>query len=123
MKYVLVTKDEELVSAAKSPSAFPPGDKVLVFQDWDEALDNCSDTDLMFVDLLATLEEPHKINGYEKFASAKMDHAVAAETKLVLIAPPPDYILDFMAGWPDFVFAHLPRPVTEKIFRRASTWV
>jgi hypothetical protein len=42
---------------------------------------------------------------------------------LVLIAAPDDYELDFMTGWPDFVFGHLRRPVTEKIFRRASTWI
>ena len=36
---------------------------------------------------------------------------------------PDDYELDFMTGWPNFVFGHLRRPVTEKIFRRASTWI
>jgi hypothetical protein len=88
-----------------------------------EALDACEGADLLFVDLLATLEEPHKIAGYEKFAELKMGHPAAKDVPVVLIAPPDDYELDFMAGWPDFVFAHIRRPVTEKIFRRASTWV
>lgn len=52
-----------------------------------------------------------------------MSHPVAAGIPLVLVAPPDGYELDFMAGWPDFVFAHIRRPVTAKIFRRASTWV
>lgn len=79
--------------------------------------------DLMFVDLLATLREPHKIEGYEEFAMGKMAHETARDVPLVLISPPDDYELDFMAGWPNFVFAHVRRPVTYKIFRRASTWV
>lgn len=123
MKYVLLTKDEEIADAARSPSAFPPSDVLAIFKEWREALDACADADLLFVDLLATLEEPNKISGYEKFAMGKMNHPEAQNTPLVLIAPPDDYELDFMAGWPDFVFAHLRRPVTEKIFRRASTWV
>ena len=121
MKFVLLTREAELVEAAKA--GFHPSDTFSSFENIDEALDACEGTDLLFVDLLATLEEPHKIGGYEKFAEKKMEHEKAKDVPLVLIAPPDDYELDFMAGWPDFVFAHIRRPVTEKIFRRASTWV
>jgi len=121
MKFVLITDDKEMVSTARK--GFQPGDETLAFADWREALDACEGADLLFVDLLSTLQEPHKIGGYEAFGLAKMDHAVARAVPVVLIAPPDDYELDFMAGWPDFVFAHLRRPVPEKLFRRASTWV
>lgn len=121
MKFVLLTADESLI--AESNGAFQPEDETVIFSDWSAALDACENADLIFVDLLATLEEPHKIAGYERFAEAKMTHPVASNTPLVLIGAPEDYELDFMAGWPDFVFAHLRRPVTTKLFRRASTWV
>jgi hypothetical protein len=123
MKFVLLTKDAEVAAAAQSPSAFPPSDTLAVHKTVDEALDACEGADLLFVDLLATLHEPHKIAGYEEFAGKKMNHPKAKDTPLVLISAPDDYELDFMTGWPDFVFAHVRRPVTEKIFRRASTWV
>ncbi|HMS56466.1 MAG TPA: hypothetical protein PKA27_13800 [Fimbriimonadaceae bacterium] len=123
MKHVLITKDVMMAEEAKSPLAFPPGDEVIVESDWRVALDMAEGADMMFLDLLAALREDHKIQGYEEFAEAKREHPLAAEVPLVLIAPPEDYILDFMAGWPNFVFAHLRRPVTAKIFRRASTWV
>ena len=121
MKFVLITSDAELVAAARA--AFPPGDELVVHDKWEPALDESGQADLLFVDLIATLEEPNRIAGYEKFALAKMAHPLAGAVPLVLIAPPEDYDLDFMAGWPDFVFAHVKRPVTDKIFRRASTWV
>ncbi|MBX3110983.1 MAG: hypothetical protein KF857_03160 [Fimbriimonadaceae bacterium] len=121
MKFVLVTKDAEVVSA--TVGAFQPDDRLVVTEDWRHALDECHDADLLFVDLVATLEKPHKIAGYEAFAEAKMAHGTANGTPLVLISPPDDYELDFMAGFPDFVFAHLRRPLNYKIFRRASTWV
>lgn len=121
MKFVLITKDEEVVAAARG--AFPPSDELLIFDEWIKALDAAAGADLLFVDLLATLDEPNKIGGYERFANAKMLHEVAQSVPLVLIAAPDDYELDFMAGWPDFVFAHVRRPVSDKIFRRASTWV
>ena len=123
MKYVLLTKDSEIAEAACSPSAFPPSDTVSVHKNWEAALKDCADADMIFVDLLATLKEPHKIAGYEEFAMQKMAHPKAKDVPLVLIGAPDDYELDFMTGWPDFVFAHLRRPVSEKIFRRASTWV
>ena len=108
---------------SEAKEGFHPSDTFESYSDWGQALDAATDADLMFVDLLATLEEPNKIAGYEKFAQAKMDHAVASKVPLVLISPPDDYELDFMAGWPDFVFANIRRPVTFKHFRRASTWV
>ncbi len=121
MKFILLTQEEEMADSARE--GFHPSDTFEIFSSIEAALDACSATDILFVDLLATLDEPHKISGYEAFAQLKMAHSVAADTPLVLIAPPDDYELDFMAGWPDFVFAHLRRPVTAKIFRRASTWV
>jgi len=107
----------------EAKEGFHPSDTFESYKDWQSALDAAADADLMFVDLLATLEEPNKIAGYEKFAQAKMAHAKSSKIPLVLISPPDDYELDFMAGWPDFVFANIRRPVTFKHFRRASTWV
>ena len=121
MKFLLITQDPEVEDAARR--GFHPSDELQVVQDWREGLDASTGVDMMFVDLLATLNEPHKIAGYEQFAAAKMDHAVAKGIPLVLISPPEDYELDFMSGWPDFVFGHVRRPVNEKIFRRASTWI
>ncbi len=121
MKFVLLTQDKEMVAAAKE--GFHPSESFVAFVSSADALDACKDADLLFVDLLATLDEPNKIAGYEKFADAKMSHLAARDVPVVLIAPPEDYELDFMVGWPDFVFAHIRRPVTAKIFRRASTWV
>ncbi|MGV3614454.1 MAG: hypothetical protein ACO1SV_03880 [Fimbriimonas sp.] len=121
MKFVLITKDPEMEAAARE--GFHPSDECVVCSDWREALDQSESADLMFVDLLATLIEPHRISGYEQFALAKMAHPAAATVPLVLIAPPEDYELDFMAGWPNFIFGHVRRPITYKIFRRASTWV
>lgn len=121
MKFVLLTQDQEMVEAARE--GFHPADTFEAFDTAEAALEACNDADLIFVDLIATLDEPHKIAGYERFAELKMSHGVAARTPLVLISPPDDYELDFMAGWPDFVFAHIRRPVNAKIFRRASTWV
>lgn len=121
MKFVLITKDPEIEAAARE--GFHPSDELATFGDWSEALNACESADLLFVDLIATLAEPHKIAGYERFALAKMGHPTGNKVPLVLIAPPEDYELDFMAGWPDFVFGHVRRPVNYKIFRRASTWV
>lgn len=120
MKFVLITKDPELEREART--GFDPYE-CACYGDWAEALDHAEGADLLFVDLIATLTEPHKIQGYERFAAAKMGHEKASGIPLVLIAPPEDYELDFMAGWPDFVFGHIRRPVTHKVFRRASTWV
>ena len=121
MKFLVITKDPEVEEAARL--GFHPSDQMEVFADWKEALDRSEGSDMIFVDLLATLKEPHKIAGYEEFANAKMNHPSAAQIPLVLVAAPDDYELDFMTGWPDFVFGHVRRPVTEKIFRRASTWI
>lgn len=121
MKFVVVTKDPSVSQAARE--GFHPSDECLVTDDWYEGLNISGDADLMFVDLIATLNEPHKIAGYEEFAVSKMNHSKASKTPLVVISPPEDYELDFMTGWPDFVFGHIRRPVDYKIFRRASTWV
>jgi CheY-like chemotaxis protein len=121
MKFLLITKDPEVVEAAEK--GFHPSDETLVFDSWRQALEAAEGADLIFVDLIATLDEPHKIGGYEAFAHAKMDHPVAKGIPLVLISPPETYELDFMAGWPDFVFGHVRRPVDYRIFRRASTWI
>ena len=76
MKFVLITQDPEMVQAAKA--GFQPNDETLVFEDWATALGHCEGADLLFVDLVATLDEPHKIAGYEKFAEAKMASEEAA---------------------------------------------
>jgi len=121
MKFVVITHDQEVAEAARE--GFHPSDECLVFDDWKPALEAAEGSDLLFVDLLSTLKEPHRIEGYEVFANAKMNHLQAKDVPLVLISPPDEYELDFMAGWPNFVFAHVQRPVNYKIFRRASTWV
>jgi hypothetical protein len=121
MKFVLVTRDKDMAKEAKK--GFHPDDDLEVFSDWAKALDACEGADLLFVDQVATLESPHKIAGYEKFGEAKMAHKHAKSVPLVLISPPEGYELDFMVGWPNFVFANVRKPVNYKIFRRASTWV
>lgn len=121
MKFVLVTRDEDMVGEAKK--GFHPDDNLEVYEHWEEALDACDGADLLFIDLIATLEKPHKIAGYEQFGEARLKHAHAKRTPLVLISPPEGYELDFMVGWPDFVFANVRKPINYKIFRRASTWI
>ena len=121
MKFIVITKDLSVAEAARQ--GFHPTDECHVTEEWSKGLDLAQDADLLFVDMLATLTEAHKIAGYEEFAMGKMSHPTAKKTPLVLISPPADYDLDFMAGWPDFVFGHIRRPVDYKIFRRASTWV
>ena len=120
MKFVLITNDSDLEAEARK--GFDPY-TCETYPNWPDALEACDGADMIFVDLLTTLTEPHKIAGYERFAQAKMTHPVASAVPLVLVAPPDDYELDFMAGWPDFVYGHVRRPVDSKIFRRASTWV
>src|SRR5579862_6415870 len=115
MKFLVITKDPEIEEAARK--GFHPADELICFADWAEALDQSADVDMMFVDLLSTLTEPHKIAGYEEFAMAKMSHPVAAAIPVVLVSPPDEYELDFMTGWPNFIFGHVRRPVSEKIFR------
>ena len=121
MKFVVITNDPLVEDAARE--GFHPSDVCRITEDWNEALDLAQDADLLFVDLLSTLREPHKIAGYEEFAKAKMEHSGSKDTPLVLISPPDEYDLDFMVGWPNFVFGHVRRPVDYRIFRRASTWV
>jgi len=132
MKYVILTRDEEIQSEAAR--AFQSDDEVIITDQVDVALDACQGAEMIFVDLIATLKEPHKIAiatlkephkiaGYEEFAMAKMGHPVAKSTPLVLISAPPDYELDSMVGYPGFVFGQFARPITFKHLRRASTWV
>jgi hypothetical protein len=121
MRFLLITKDQEMQGLARE--GLHPSDELLTFDQWAAALEACDGADMMFVDLVATLDEPGRIAGYERFAMAKMANPTAAVVPLVLISPPSGYELDFMAGWPDFVLGHIQRPVTVKLFRRASTWV
>lgn len=121
MKIVFICRDEALIAEAKT--AFEKTDELVVCENSSDGLDACEGAELVIVDLLATLEQPHKIAGYESFALAKMSHPTAKDVPLVLISPPEDYDLDSMVGWPGFVFGHVRRPVTWKIFRRISTWV
>lgn len=121
MKFVLVTRDESIIQAAKT--AYGTHYELRLFDHWQEALEASGDANLIFVDLIATLKEPGKIDGYEEFALAKMSHPEAKPIPLVVIAPPNDYELDSMVGWPDFLFAMVRRPVTDRLFRQASGWV
>lgn len=121
MKFVLITRDTSIIEAAKT--AYGTHYALLVFDDWRAALDASGDADLMFVDLIATLKDEGKIEGYEDFALTKMAHPDAKPIPLVLIAPPDDYELDAMVGWPDFVFRMVRRPVEARMFRQASGWV
>lgn len=123
MTYILVTKNPDIKEAFLSPEAFLPSDQLKTFEDWREALKETAEADMIFVDLVSTLEEPHKIAGYENFAEAKLADEALRAVPMVLIAAPADYELDFMAGFPDLVFAQIPQPVSAKIFRRASTWI
>ncbi len=121
MKFVLVTEDDAITSAAKKAYGDHYGLKV--FSHWKDGLEACDGADLLFVDLVSTLKEPGKIEGYEEFAQQKMSHPVANTVPLVVIAPPMDYELDAMVGWPNFLFAMVRRPVDERLFRQASGWV
>lgn len=121
MKFVLVCTDQEIIKAAKK--AYGTHYELVVHSRWPAALESCKGADLMFVDLVATLEEEGKIQGYEDFAVAKMSHEIASGVPLVVFAPPDGYPLDAMVGWPNFVFAMLRRPITDRLFRQASGWV
>jgi hypothetical protein len=121
VKYILVSKDAEILEQAAK--AFYPDDEVLLTGDWQEAMSQIEGTDMMFVDLLATLRQDHKIAGYEEFAEAKLGNPVAKAVKLVMIWPPADYELDFMTGYPDFIFQHIQRPVTFQKLRRSTTFI
>lgn len=121
MKFILVSHDKEIIQAARK--AYGNHYALDVFDGWEAALESCEGVDLMFVDLISTLKEPGKIEGYEDFAHAKMGHASASKIPLVVFAPPADYELDAMVGYPNFVFAMVRRPVQERLFRQASGWV
>lgn len=121
MRLVLVSVDPDVVKEAQQ--AFDKMADLVVVADWRKGLDLCQDADMLFVDMLATLNEPHKIAGYEVFAQAKMSHDVAKDTPLVLIGPHPDYQLDFVVGWDGFLFSRLQRPVTWKMLLRITTYL
>lgn len=123
MRYVLLSHDQDIIDAFNSPEAFLPSDELLVVDNKESLIEACDGADLIFVDLIASLDEPNKIAGYERLYEMKSANPRAASVPLVLIAAPSDYELDFMVGWEDFVFAQMPRPITSKLFRRASTWI
>ncbi len=123
MRYVLLSHDQEIIDAFNAPDAFLPSDELLVVDSKESLIEACEGADLIFVDLVASLDEPHKIAGYERLHDMKMANPKTAGVPLVLIAIPASYELDFMVGWEDFVFAQMPRPITSKLFRRASTWI
>lgn len=121
MKFVVITDDDDVASEARK--AFHPEDEAVITRDWRHGLDSCAGADMVFVDLLATLAQPHKIAGYEEFAESKMAHSQASNVPLTLIWPPEDYDLDYMTGYPNFVHQHIKRPATFQKIRRASTYV
>jgi len=120
MRTVLISRDASVIAAARAGLG---ENCVTVFDDWTTALDQSAGVDLMVVDLLATLDEPGRIAGYERFALAKMDHPVAQSIPVVLLAPPSEVELDYMTGWPDFLFAQVRLPVMPDAFRRISRWI
>ncbi len=120
-KVILVTADPEVVSVAKE--AYRDGVRLTITPHWNEALEGCGDADVLVVDMLSTLEKPHKIGGYVKFAQAKMSHEKARKTLLVLISVPEGYKLNGMVGWPNFLRAYLRRPLTARMFQRILTWL
>lgn len=94
-----------------------------IYTDWKEALERAEGADVMIADLISLLEEPHKIDGYEAFAMAKMAHETAKSVKLILIPAPTAYELDSMLGWPDFLFAQFHNPIGVQSFRQAMRWI
>ena len=54
MKFLVITKDPEVETAAKE--GFHPTDETIVFEDWHQALEACEGVDMLFVDLLATAQ-------------------------------------------------------------------
>jgi len=121
MKFLLISRDPEVVAAAQE--ALHPSDELICEGDWARGLEQSAGVDILFIDLIAALDEPHKIAGYERFANAKMSHPTAADIPTVLISAAPDYDIDYAVGWPGFLIGNLPRPINYKQFRRAMTWV
>ncbi|HRJ26882.1 MAG TPA: hypothetical protein PLO61_05170 [Fimbriimonadaceae bacterium] len=112
MKIVFITQDPEVRAVAER--SFPATEELHFFENWSQGLEACQGATLLYVDQEATLESPHKIAGYERFAEAKMGHPVAGPVKVVLISPPSDYELDFVVGWPDFLFQRIGKPLTKQ---------
>ena len=58
MKFVLITKDQDMVKEARE--GFHPGDEFLHFENWEEALNNSEGVDLLFVDCQMMSDEQFK---------------------------------------------------------------
>lgn len=121
VKITVITRDPEVLECAKK--AFRLDEVVQFFEDWKVAFESTEKPDMMIVDMVSTLDEPHKVAGYERFAHAKMDHALLKSVPLVMLNPPVGYDMDFYTGWPDFIFASLPKPITDKVLRRVVTYL
>jgi hypothetical protein len=106
-----LTKDLELISRARV-ACESRGIAMLVEAAVGDALSAAAKSDLFVVDLIATLDPPHRISGYMRFADALMSSA-AAEVPLVLIGAPQGYRLDGMVGWPGFLAAFVDRPIVD----------
>lgn len=117
MKFVLITQSQAMADVAKE--AFTRDD-LEIYGDWKEALEASHDADMIFVDLIATLKEPGKIQGYEEFADAKRAHPKASVVPLVLISPPENYKIDFITAWPNFLAMNIQQPVNRQKFKMAA---
>lgn len=118
-RYILLSRDPAIAATAREAL----GAEIAVLDRWQDALEAAAEAKVLIVDLIATLNPPHKIQGYEEFALAKMQHPTARGVPIVLISPPDDYELNAMIGWPDFLAANVRRPITRDLFRRVANWV
>ncbi len=121
MKFVLISQDEQIVKAAME--AYGTHYDLKIHSDWRTAIEDHEGTNLMFVDIMATMKDPGKIEGYEIFAEAKLSHEGCKSVPLVAISLPIDYEVDSMVGWPGFIIALWHRPVDARKFRQASGYV
>lgn len=108
---VLISLDPELIADTRD-ACKERRLQLHVDSEWLRAIEKSAHADLMIVDLLATLNPPHRISGYVKFAEAKMKSA-AVQTPIVLIGPPVGYRLNGMVGWPGFLTAFVERPIDD----------
>ena len=107
-----ITKDLELIERARL-GCDRRGYVMNVEADWKNAISQAAQSDLVVVDLIATLDPPHRIAGYVQFAEALMA-SKAAEVPLALVGAPDGYRLDGMVGWPGFLSAFVERPVDDE---------
>ena len=121
MRVLVLTQRAEIAEYAKEAL----GERVdlEIHGNWKDALEIAEGADVMIADLVSLLNEPHKIEGYDAFALAKMSHENAKGVKLILIPAPADYELDSMMGWPDFLFAQFHNPIGTQSFRQAMRWI